>query len=102
MEEKQLSQFTFYDFYAEILNGLKDEEAGRMARRICEYMFTDSIASLPVDDKERFYWGNLVDVLQEDKTIELSGKIPKGLNRTIRHFTFYENFYGAIKLMDEK
>ena len=67
MEERQINQFPFYDFYAEILKGLTDEEAGRMAKRMCEYMFTDSPVAEITDGKERFYWGNLVDVLEESK-----------------------------------
>lgn len=38
-QRRQIKQLPFYDFYAEILNGLKDEEAGRMAKRMCKYMF---------------------------------------------------------------
>ncbi|MBR1675710.1 MAG: hypothetical protein IJ706_00150 [Clostridia bacterium] len=62
-QARQIKQFQFYDFYAEILNGLNDEGAGRMARLICEYMFTDNSEIDVKDDKERFYWGNIVDVL---------------------------------------
>lgn len=41
MENKQLKQFTFYDFYAELMDVLSDEERGKLLRRMCEYMFTD-------------------------------------------------------------
>lgn len=101
-QTRQIKQFQFYDFYAEILNGLNDESAGRIARLMCEYMFTDNAVAEIKDDKERFYWGNIVDVLQESKDNELNGKQSTGLNRKMKHFTFQDNFYDAIKLLDDK
>ena len=101
-QTRQIKQFQFYDFYAEILNGLNDESAGRIARLMCEYMFTDNAVAGIKDDKERFYWGNIVDVLQESKENELNGKQSTGLNRKMKHFTFQNNFYDAIKLLDDK
>lgn len=41
MEDKRLKQFTFYDLYYEALKGLSDEAAGRMAKNICRFMFTN-------------------------------------------------------------
>ena len=101
-QTRQIKQFQFYDFYTEILNGLNDESAGRIARLICDYMFTDNIVADVKDDKERFYWGNIVDVLQESKENELKSKQSTGLNRKMKHFTFQDNFYDAIKLLDDK
>ena len=101
-QTRQIKQFQFYDFYAEILSGLNDESAGRIARLMCEYMFTDYAVAEIKDDKERFYWGNIVDVLQESKENELNGKQSAGLNRKMKHFTFQDNFYDAIKLLDDK
>ena len=101
-QTRQIKQFQFYDFYAEILNGLNDESAGRIARLMCEYMFTDNAVAEIKDDKERFYWGNIVDVLQESKENEIKGKQSTGLNRKMKHFTFQDNFYDAIKLLDDK
>ena len=101
-QTKQIKQFQFYDFYAEILSGLNDEEAGRIARHICEYMFTDNIVADVKDDKERFYWGNIVNVLSESKENEINGKQSTGLNRKMKHFTFQDNFYDAIRLLDDK
>lgn len=102
MEERQINQFPFYDFYAEILNGLTDEEAGRMAKRMCAFMFTDEPVPEITDGKERFYWGNLVDVLEESKDAVKCGKQSAGLNRRMKHFTFQENFYDALNLLDDK
>ena len=32
----------------------------------------------------------------------MNGTQPKGLNRKMKHFTFQDNFYDAIKLLDDK
>ena len=32
-QTRQINEFPFYDFYAEILNGLTDKETGRMAKK---------------------------------------------------------------------
>ena len=101
-QTRQIKQFPFYDFYAEILSGLKDEEAGRMAKRMCKYMFSQEPPEEITDGKERFYWGNLVDVLEESKADLLNGKSATGLNRRMKHFTFQENFYDALQLLDDK
>lgn len=101
MEEKRLKQFTFYDLYYESLKGLPDEAAGRMAKNICRFMFTNEEITEPQDDRENFFWSNIVDLLEEDKQIELCGKQHKYLNEKMRHFTFVETYYKAIKLMTE-
>ena len=79
-QTRQIKQFPFYDFYAEILNGLNDESAGRMAKQMCEYMFSKLPLAELTDGKERFYWGNLGDVLEESKEHLLNGTQLKGLN----------------------
>lgn len=101
MEQKQLTQFTFYDLYWDLIKQSDDGEAGRLIRDICKFMFTDEPITESQDDKENFFWSNIVDVLNEDKQCELSGKIPKTLNRKMRHFTFLDTYYKAIKLMTE-
>jgi hypothetical protein len=101
MEQKQLKQFTFYDLYWDLIKQSDDSSAGRMVRNICQYMFTDDEVTEPQDDKENFFWSNIVDLLEEDKQIELSGKQPKNLNAKMRHFTFVDTYYKAIKLMSE-
>ena len=103
MEQLQaIKQFPFYDFYAQILCALKDEEAGRLTKRMCAYMFSNEPLADIEDNKERFYWGNLVDVLEESKDALQNGKAPSGLNRRMKHFMFQENFYDALCLLDEK
>ena len=75
MEQPQaIEQFPFYDFYAQILCALKDEEAGRLTKRMCEFMFSSEPLADIEDNKERFYWGNLVDVLEESKNALRNGK----------------------------
>ena len=101
MEQKQLTQFTFYDLYWDLIKQSDDGAAGRLIQNICKYMFTDEPITEPKDDKENYFWSNIVDVLDEDKLCELSGRIPKTLNRKMRHFTFLDTYYKAIKLMTE-
>ncbi|WP_251545826.1 hypothetical protein [Pumilibacter intestinalis] len=101
MEQKQLTQFTFYDLYWDLIKQSDDSAAGRLIRNICKYMFTDEPITEPQDDKENYFWSNIVDVLDEDKQCELSGRIPKTLNRKMRHFTFLDTYYKAVKLITE-
>ena len=102
MENKQLAQFMFYDLYAELMNVLTDEERGKMIRSMCEFMFNEGAQKELTDKKLIFFWGNIIDYLNADKTAQESGKTPKGLNRQMKHFTFYRNFYEAVELMDDK
>ena len=99
MEKKQLWKFTFFDLYWELLKQLENEAAGRFATNICTFMFTDEEIPKPEDDKENFFWSNIIDVLEEDKRIEQQGKMPKTLNKKMRHFTFCKTYYMAFKLM---
>lgn len=101
MEQKQLTQFTFYDLYWDLIRQSDDRSAGRLVRNICRYMFTDEPIDEPQDDKENYFWSNIVDMLDEDKHCELGGRISKTLNRKMRHFTFLDTYYKAIKLMTE-
>ena len=101
MEEKRLKQFTFYDLYYEALKGLPDEVAGRMAKNICRFMFTNEEIPEPQDDKENFFWSNIKDVLEDVKLIEKSGRNPKNLNEKMPHFTFTDPYDKALKLMTE-
>lgn len=101
MEEKRLKQFTFYDLYYESLKGLPDEAAGRMAKNICRFMFTNEEIPEPQDDKENFFWSNIKDVLKDVKRIEERGRKPKNLNEKMPHFTFTDTYDKALKLMTE-
>ena len=101
MEQKQLTQFTFYELYWTLIKQLNDEAAGRMATSICTFMFTDEEISELSDNLENYYWHNILDILSEDKEIELQGKIPKTLNRTMRHFTFLNIYFEAMQLMQD-
>lgn len=47
-----------------------DASAGRLVRNICQYIFTDDEVIEPQDDKENFFWSNIIDLLEEDKLIE--------------------------------
>ena len=83
MEQKQLTQFTFYDLYWDLIRQSDDSSAGRLVRNICQYMFTDEAVDEPQDDKENFFWSSIVDLLEEDKQIEMRGNQPKNLNAKI-------------------
>ncbi len=101
MEQKQLKQFTFYDFYAELMDVLTDDERGKLLRRMCEYMFVSGEQKELADKKLIFLWGNIVDYLDADKQAQISGKSVRA-NRQLKHFTFYRNFYEAVELMEYK
>ena len=43
MEGKaQLTKFTFYDLYAELMDTLTDEERGKLLRAMCAYAFENA------------------------------------------------------------
>ncbi len=56
VKDNTLTSFAFYDYYASILAALSDDEAGRMAKCVCGYMFTDNADLSLSTDKERYYW----------------------------------------------
>lgn len=102
MEQKQLKQFTFYELYADILNGLNDVEAGKFAKRICGYEFENAEPTDVMTDKEIFYWSNISDMLADVRAIEMQGKIPKKYNLRAKHFTFYDTYFNAMKLLNDR
>jgi len=77
-------------------------EAGKFAKRICEYEFGNAEPSDAMTDKETFYWSNVSDMLSEVKAIEMQGKIPKKYNLRAKHFTFYDTYYNAMKLLNDR
>ena len=95
-----MEQFTFYELYADILQNMDDISAGKLANCICAYEFEEKEPVEELSDKENFYWSNIADVLKEVKETESAGKIPKKYNLQSRHFTFYETYYNAMKLMN--
>ena len=103
MDNNKIDKFTFYELYADILQGLDDTSAGKLVSYICEFEFADT---KPTDnemtDKENFYWSNLSDILEEVKETECAGKKPKKYNLQSEHFTFYDTYYKAMKLMNMK
>ena len=103
MDNNKIDKFTFYELYADILQGLDDTSAGKLVSYICEFEFADT---KPTDnemtDKENFYWSNLSDMLEEVKETECAGKKPKKYNLQSEHFTFYDTYYKAMKLMNMK
>lgn len=102
MEQEKLKQFTFYELYADILSSLNDVEAGKFVKRICGYEFENAEPTDTMTDKEVFYWSNISDMLAEVKEIELQGKMPKKYNLRAKHFTFYDTYFNAIKLLNDR
>lgn len=94
-----MEQFTFYEIYSDVICNTDDVNAGKLINRICAYEFENAEQSDEMDDKERFYWGNISEILSEVKELESAGKTPKRYNK-IRHFTFYRNYYNALKLLN--
>ena len=94
-----MKQFTFYKLYSDILDGMNDTDAGKFAMRICEYEFEDKLPKKELNGKERFYWNNISDMLEEIKKAENSGKSLKKYNLRSEHFTFYETYFDAMKLL---
>ena len=95
-----MEQFTFYELYADILQSMDDVSAGKLSSCICAYEFEDRELVEELSDKENFYWSNIADILKEVKETESAEKIPKKYNLQSRHFTFYETYYNAMKLMN--
>ena len=95
-----MEQFTFYELYADILQGTDDVSAGKLASNICAYEFEDREPDGDMTDKEHFYWSNIADISKEVKETERAGKKPKRYNLQSRHFTFYATYYNAMKLLN--
>lgn len=75
-----MEQFTFYEWYADILQSMDDISAGKLAICICAYEFEDREPMEQLSDKEDFYWSNIAGILKEVKETESIGKIPKKYN----------------------
>ena len=86
--------------YADILQSMDDVSAGKLANCICAYEFEDREPVEGLPDRENFYWSNIADILKEVKETERAGKVPKKYNLQSRHFTFYETYYNAMKLLN--
>ena len=97
-----MEQFTFYEWYADILQNMDDISAGKLANCICAYEFEDREPVEELSVRESFYWSNIEDILKEVKETESIRKMPKKYNLQSKHFTFYETYYKAMKLMNIK
>lgn len=97
-----MEQFTFYEWYADILQSMDDISAGKLANCICAYEFEDREPVEELSVRESFYWSNIEDILKEVKETESIGKISKKYNLQSKHFTFYETYYKAMKLMNTR
>lgn len=74
MEGKtQLTKFTFFDLYAELMDTLTDEERGKLLRAMCAYAFENAPPAL-TDKKLVYLWGNIVDTLWWTKRRRKAGE----------------------------
>ena len=83
-----MEQFTFYDIYADVINQLTDEEAGRFSKRICGYAIFERDDVPSKSETENCFWEIIFPTLFDATQIERSGKIPYYLNRKMKHFCF--------------
>ena len=101
LKESKLTKFTFYDLYHKALKDKPDEYAGRLIKNICN-VIDDGEIDLPDNPVEQFEWHNLCLTLDISKSLELQGKKSKVFNKQMKHFTFYEDYYKAIRLLNDK
>ena len=99
---KQITKFMFYELYWSLIKNESEKTAGRLIKRICQYIFTGNKLPTLKDKKEAFVWSNIEDFLTRSKEAEINGKTLKTLNQQMRHFAFLETYYRAIDLMDDE
>ena len=95
-----LEQFTFYDLYADVINQLTDEEAGRFCKRILAYAIFEKEDIPSKNETENCFWEIILPTLEDATEIERNGKIPYYLNRQMKHFAFkaaYARMIVALK-----
>ena len=83
-----MEQFTFYDIYADVIDQLSDDEAGRFVKRLCGYSVLEQEDKPSKNETENCFWEIILPTLSDATAIERQGKIPYYLNRQMRHFTF--------------
>lgn len=95
-------QFIFYDLYYNFIKDKDDKTVGVVANSICSYIF-DNEAVINFDEPSLdLIWSSIVDFLEKDKEFAKSGKTPKSLYKDMKHFTFFDNYYKAMKLLNEE
>lgn len=98
----KITKFMFYELYWSLIKNESKGTAGRLIKRICQYMFTGNKLPTLKDKKEAFIWSNIEDFLTRSKEAEINGKTLKTLNQQMRHFAFLETYYRAIDLMNDE
>ena len=66
---------------------MQDDEAGRFAKRICNYSF-NSVNNQGKTENENCFWEIIYPTLNDATAIERQDKKPYYLNRKMKHFTF--------------
>ena len=70
-----MEQFTFYDIYYDVISQLEDDEAGRFAKRICNYAFK-GVGNKGKNEKEKFFLGVIYPTLKDAAAEEKKEKKP--------------------------
>lgn len=95
-----LEQFTFYDIYYDVISQLEDDEAGRFAKRICNYAF-NGVDSHGKTENENCFWEIIYPTLNDATAIEKQDKKPYYLNRKMKHFTFYAAYARMLNTLKD-
>ena len=99
-QQKQLTQFTFYDIYYDVIAQLENDEAGRFAKRICNYAF-NGVDSQGKTENENCFWEIIYPTLNDATAIERQDKKPYYLNRKMKHFTFYAAYARMLNTLKD-
>ena len=97
--ETNLKSFIFYEPFNQIITRMDDETAGKFALRICKFMFEGELDKSDMDESEDFVFTAIEDMLINSKVRQQSGREQRGYKSKFKHFTFYELYYKAMKIL---
>ena len=79
---------------------MQDDEAGRFAKRICNYAF-NGVDSQDKTENENCFWEIIYPTLNDATAIEKQDKKPYYLNRKMKHFTFYAAYARMLNTLKD-
>ena len=79
---------------------MQDDEAGRFAKRICNYSF-NSVYNQGKTENENCFWEIIYPTLNDATAIEKQDKKPYCLNRKMKHFTFYAAYARMLNTLKD-
>lgn len=79
---------------------MQDDEAGRFAKRICNYSF-NSVDNQGKTENENCSWEIIYPTLNDATAIEKQDKKPYYLNRKMKHFTFYAAYARMLNTLKD-